>query len=178
MSRGLCQPASRAGDAEPDDQAGTFPLVESQMDRFLLATRLGYPDEATETVTRHLAGPGRTRLADADLLAGRPGARPGRGRRPPGIGVGRGLRRRRRAGLPVADPASASVRAREPPSRSWPPPGHTPIADAYVLPDDVKAVAISVLSHRLVTDAAPVGAFDAGIAVMQAILERVPSPRP
>ena len=33
----------------PIDQSGTFPLVESQMDRFLLATRLGYPDEATET---------------------------------------------------------------------------------------------------------------------------------
>jgi MoxR-like ATPase len=48
----------------------------------------------------------------------------------------------------------------------------------FVLPDDVKAVAISVLSHRLMTDAAPVGAFDAGIAVMQAILERVPAPRP
>ena len=48
----------------------------------------------------------------------------------------------------------------------------------FVLPDDVKAVAISVLAHRLVTDAAPVGAFDAGIAAVQAILERVPSPRP
>ena len=33
----------------PIDQSGTFPLVESQMDRFLLATRLGYPDETTET---------------------------------------------------------------------------------------------------------------------------------
>ncbi len=33
----------------PIGQAGTFPLVESQMDRFLLATRLGYPDAATET---------------------------------------------------------------------------------------------------------------------------------
>ena len=48
----------------------------------------------------------------------------------------------------------------------------------YLLPDDVKAVAASVLAHRLVTDAGPVGAFDAGVALVQAILERVPSPRP
>jgi MoxR-like ATPase len=49
---------------------------------------------------------------------------------------------------------------------------------AFVIPDDVKAVASSVLAHRLVTDAAPVGAFDAGISLVEAILERVPSPRP
>jgi MoxR-like ATPase len=49
---------------------------------------------------------------------------------------------------------------------------------AFVLPDDVKAVAPSVLAHRLVTDASPVGAFDAGVATVRAILERVPSPRP
>ena len=48
----------------------------------------------------------------------------------------------------------------------------------FVLPDDVKAVAVSVLAHRLVTDTASVGTFDAGIAAMQAILERVPAPRP
>lgn len=48
----------------------------------------------------------------------------------------------------------------------------------YVIPDDVKAVAASVLAHRLVTDAAPVGAFDVGLATVQAILERVASPRP
>lgn len=48
----------------------------------------------------------------------------------------------------------------------------------FVIPDDVKAVAVSVLAHRLVTDAGPVGAFDAGIAAVRAILEQVPSPRP
>jgi MoxR-like ATPase len=48
----------------------------------------------------------------------------------------------------------------------------------FVLPDDVKAVSVGVLAHRLVTDAAPVGAFEAGIVAVEAILERVPSPRP
>jgi MoxR-like ATPase len=32
----------------PSGQLGTFPLVESQLDRFALATPLGYPDEAIE----------------------------------------------------------------------------------------------------------------------------------
>jgi MoxR-like ATPase len=32
----------------PSDQIGTFPLPESQLDRFLLRIRLGYPDSAAE----------------------------------------------------------------------------------------------------------------------------------
>src|SRR5579872_1367539 len=32
----------------PYSQLGTFPLVESQLDRFALATAIGYPDAATE----------------------------------------------------------------------------------------------------------------------------------
>lgn len=33
----------------PLDHAGTFPLPESQLDRFSMRIRMGYPDEATET---------------------------------------------------------------------------------------------------------------------------------
>jgi len=32
----------------PSDQSGTFPLPESQLDRFLMRLSLGYPDEASE----------------------------------------------------------------------------------------------------------------------------------
>jgi hypothetical protein len=39
-------------------------------------------------------------------------------------------------------------------------------------------MAVSVLAHRLVTYAEPIGALDAGIAAVQGILERVPTPRP
>ena len=31
----------------PLSQLGTYPLVESQLDRFALATAIGYPDAAT-----------------------------------------------------------------------------------------------------------------------------------
>ena len=48
----------------PSSQVGTFPLPESQLDRFLLKIRLGYPDPAAEREL--LAGADRRRMA-ADL---------------------------------------------------------------------------------------------------------------
>ena len=32
----------------PQDQAGTYPPLESQLDRFLMRIELGYPDKITE----------------------------------------------------------------------------------------------------------------------------------
>ena len=32
----------------PTDQLGTYPLPESQLDRFLMCITLGYPDRASE----------------------------------------------------------------------------------------------------------------------------------
>jgi len=60
----------------PIDQTGTFPLVESQMDRFLLATRLGYPDEITETklAVSHGAQPLLSSLSPVCTPAGLAGA--------------------------------------------------------------------------------------------------------
>jgi len=164
----------------PIEQAGTFPLVESQMDRFLMATRLGYPDEATETrlAISHGAQPTLSSLSAVCT--------------PVGLAAAQAAV----AGLAVAPAiahyAVAIVRATrsDPLVRLGASPraaigllaaarAHAVTAGrSFVLPDDVKAVTPAVLAHRLVTDAAPVGAFDAGIAVMQAILERVPSPRP
>jgi MoxR-like ATPase len=164
----------------PIDQAGTFPLVESQMDRFLLATRLGYPDEVTETrlALSHGAQPSLASLS--------PVCTPG------GLAAAQATV----AALPVAPAvahyAVAIVRATrsDPLVRLGASPraaigllaaarAHAVISGrGYVLPDDVKAVTPGVLAHRLVTDAFPVGAFDTGIAIVEAILERVPSPRP
>ena len=47
----------------------------------------------------------------------------------------------------------------------------------YVLPDDVKTVAIPVLAHRIITDASGAGALEAGAAAVRHLLETVPSPR-
>jgi len=164
----------------PIDQAGTFPLVESQMDRFLLATRLGYPDEATETrlALSHGAQPSLASLAPVCTPAGLASAQAvvaavpvaptvasyavaivRASRADPVIRLGASPRAT--IGLLAAARAHAVIQGR-----------------SFVLPDDVKAVAVSVLAHRLVTDTGPVGAFEAGIAAVQAILDRVPSPRP
>jgi len=51
----------------PSDQIGTFPLPESQLDRFLMRIELGYPNEESE---RELikGGDRRLLLADADAV--------------------------------------------------------------------------------------------------------------
>ncbi len=164
----------------PIDQSGTFPLVESQMDRFLLATRLGYPDETTETrlAVSHGAQPSLSSLSPVCTPSGLKAAQVAvadvavtpavahyavaivrASRADPFVRLGASPRAA--IGLVASARAHAVIAGRD-----------------YVLPDDVKAVAVSVLAHRLVTDAAPAGAFEAGIAAVEAILERVPSPRP
>lgn len=164
----------------PIDQAGTFPLVESQMDRFLLATRLGYPDELTETRLA-LAKGAQPSLASLAAVC-----------TPETLGAAQAAVGDVEVAAPVAAYAVALVRASrdEPLVRLGASPraaiGLVAAARAYavvagrsyVLPGDVKAVAIAVLAHRLVTDAGPVGALDAGIAAVGALLERVAAPRP
>ncbi len=51
----------------PADQIGTFPLPESQLDRFLMRLELGYPDESSER-SLLLGSDRRTLLADLDAV--------------------------------------------------------------------------------------------------------------
>lgn len=46
----------------PGDQIGTFPLPESQLDRFLMRVEIGYPDEASER--KIIAGENRRLMID------------------------------------------------------------------------------------------------------------------
>jgi len=164
----------------PIDQAGTYPLVESQMDRFLLATRLGYPDADTET-SLALSHGAQPRLSDlrpvcspellaavqevvSDLTLTNDVARYAvsivrASREAPGVRLGGSPRAA--IALLAAARANAVVRGR-----------------TYVLPDDVKAVAISVLAHRLVTESSGAGALESGAAAVRHLLDAVPSPRP
>ena len=48
VTRKLPQPFFVIGTQNPSDQLGTYPLPESQLDRFLLRVTLGYPDRASE----------------------------------------------------------------------------------------------------------------------------------
>ena len=71
----LPQPFFVIATQNPFHQVGTFPLPESQLDRFLMCIRLGYPDRAAER--QLLAGEARREMlrsleaaaAPADLLA-------------------------------------------------------------------------------------------------------------
>ena len=47
-------------------------------------------------------------------------------------------------------------------------------ARAFVTPDDVKAVAVACLAHRLLTDEG----VEQGVAVVRGLLDSTPAPRP
>ncbi len=59
-SRALPEPFFVIATQNPAYQVGTFPLPESQLDRFLMRVRMGYPDEAAERAL--LAGQDRRDL--------------------------------------------------------------------------------------------------------------------
>lgn len=63
QTRKLEDPFFVIGTQNPLDQAGTFPLPESQLDRFMMKIKLGYPDEQAER--QLLAGQNRHELLKA-----------------------------------------------------------------------------------------------------------------
>lgn len=69
QTRALPEPFFVIATQNPSYQIGTFPLPESQLDRFLMRLELGYPDRAAERAL--LAGGGRREQADelAPLLS-------------------------------------------------------------------------------------------------------------
>ncbi|MFJ7566925.1 AAA family ATPase [Herminiimonas sp. NPDC097707] len=75
VTRNLPQPFFVIATQNPTHQIGTFPLPESQMDRFLMCLSLGYPDAASERALlmgedrRTLLKAMRMAMQPADLLA-------------------------------------------------------------------------------------------------------------
>ena len=63
-TRALDQPFFVIATQNPIEQTGTFPLPESQLDRFLMRIDLGYPNRAAE---KRLLSQGETRSSLADL---------------------------------------------------------------------------------------------------------------
>jgi MoxR-like ATPase len=168
----------------PIEQEGTYLLPEAQLDRFLFKVVIGYPsrDEERDVVRRHGHRTTMPRLADFDLQ--------------PVADLGLLIAMRQvvqqiRASDAILDYIVDLVRAtRERPSIAF---GASPRAATmlttasrayaalagrdYVLPDDIKALAVPALRHRLVL--AP-GAEIEGLtteAVVRQILDQVPVPR-
>jgi MoxR-like ATPase len=165
----------------PAGQAGTYPLVESQVDRFLLSTHLGYPDEETEITlaqgrgTRsaldHLSPictPGELAavqrqiaesVAVVDEVARYAVALVRASRTAPGVRLGASPRAA--IGLLAAARARAVIGGR-----------------GYVTPADVQEIAPSCLAHRLVTDGGGAASTTIGRQIVARLLDTVAVPRP
>jgi MoxR-like ATPase len=160
----------------PIGQLGTYPLIESQLDRFGLATSIGYPDAEVETrLVLHNGG----RYA---LDALRPVCTPAH--------WGRVIEATAAVQVvqPVAEYAVALVRATR--SVGTVRLGASPRAAislirsaqayailanrAYVTPEDIQAVAVACLAHRLVAEP---GGDDSRTLVGQ-LVAATPVPRP
>ena len=138
--------------ANPVEYEGTYPLPEAQLDRFLLRLGVGYPDRGRRGrgAARRLAPPARRRDGRA-VRRRRAAARAAGGRR----GGGRRRRRRRLLRRPRrGDPPAPAVEVGASPRGSL---ALLLVARAlavldgrdYVIPEDVKAVAVPALAHRL-----------------------------
>ena len=153
MTRHLPDPFMVFATQNPSDQSGTFLLPESQLDRFLICTGIGYPPEHLERGI--IAGGGiRERLegmtpaaSTADILAARMNVETGiylsdkvvgyiyalvAATRSHGM-IQTGLSTRAAISLAQAARAAAFLEGRD-----------------YVAPDDVKGIAVAVCAHRLV----------------------------
>ena len=165
--------------ANPIEYEGTYPLPEAQLDRFLLRVSFGYPtsDEEYAVVTRRLDRRREEVLLDritdaAGVLAMQEAVE--------GVvvdeSVGRycvalvvatrehpdvltGSSPRGSLGLVLAARAFALLRGRD-----------------YVIPEDVKAVARSVLSHRITVKPELWMTQASGRRVVDAVLGQVPTP--
>ena len=174
-TRALPEPFFVIGTQNPSDQLGTYPLPESQLDRFLLRITLGYPDRASERAL--LAGEDR-RQASARLQPVM---------RPPELQAAQALVQQVHASDPLLDYLQALIAATR--SGQWFVDGLSPRAGIavlrvskaralmagrdYVAPDDVQAILPQAIGHRLV----PLPASGRGpIEQVRAMVEAVPIP--
>jgi MoxR-like ATPase len=175
----LPQPHLVIATQNPHSQRGTFPLVESQLDRFAMATSIGYPDAAHE-VQLALHGGGTYALTELGAVC---------------TPEEWGRAQRATESVPVQEAVAAYAVELCRASRTAPGVhlGASPRAAiwliraaqahavlderGYVAPDDVKAVAVECLSHRILTVEADGGTGQA-TAVIRELLETTPAPRP
>ncbi len=183
-ARALPEPFVVVATQNPIEYEGTYPLPEAQIDRFLFKLLVGYPDQEQErtVLARHDAGmdPHDPESAGVEPVAG-----------PAELEAGRRAAGRVRVDAGVRDYIVALARAtRESPSLELgvSPRGSTMLLHAakawawlsdkpFVTPDEVKAVTLPALRHRVVLrpEAELEGVTSDG--VLRGLLEAVPVPR-
>jgi len=175
----LPQPHMVIATQNPRSQRGTFPLVESQLDRFAIATAIGYPD-ATQEAQLALHAGGTYALADlqpvctpADWLQAQ--------RATESVAVQQSI-----AGYAVeicraTRTAPGVLVGASPRAAIWlirSAQAHAVLSSRnYVVPDDVKAVAEACLAHRLMTVEGD-DSIEHSAALIRQLLEATPAPRP
>ena len=175
QTRPLPQPFFVIGTQNPSDQLGTYPLPESQLDRFLLRITLGYPDRAAE---RALLTGGDRRVAAQQLQAVL---------KPAELQQAQQAVLAVRASEPLLDYLQALIAASR--SGTWFVEGLSPragiavlrVAKAralmagrdYVAPDDIQAILPQAIAHRL----QPVSGAGCGpVEQVKAMVEATPIP--
>ncbi|MBX9628088.1 MAG: MoxR family ATPase [Gemmataceae bacterium] len=178
VTRPLGPPFLVVATQNPHEFEGTFPLPESQLDRFLLRVRPGYPDRDTERaiLTQHRAGEPAEGLQPVVTAAAVSAlqARVREVRVDPAIAdyvldlveasrshpdLALGASTRAALGLYRAAQAHALTDGRD-----------------YAVPDDVKALAEPVLAHRLVARGWSGGGHPDAGPVVREVLEKVKVP--
>ena len=175
-TRDLPEPFFVVATQNPADQIGTFPLPESQLDRFLMRIELGYPDENSEREL--ITGQDRRQMLESSVAVANPAMLLALQKAVTGI----------RMNDPLVDYIQALVRfSRESPDIDvgLSPRGAQALAAAArahafverhsgVFPDDVQAVFEAVVAHRL-KPAANTG-FRSAREIARHVLESVAIP--
>jgi len=165
VTRPLPQPFLVIATQNPVEMVGTYPLPESQLDRFLFTSDVGYPPATIETaIFRH--GSVRAERITAARRSVRQDVQLGErvadylfrlvdaSRRHPLVAAGISTR----GGIGLADAA-----------RAW----AWLEGRGYVMPEDVQAVAVAVGAHRLLLKEEGADKRD----LLRALLQEVPVPR-
>ena len=174
-TRALPRPFFVIATQNPTDQLGTYPLPESQLDRFLMCITLGYPDRASERAL--LAGEDRRGAIERlqPLMS------------PEALVVAQQQVHGVHASPALLDYLQALIAATR--SGQWFVEGLSPRAGIawlraararalmaqrdYVAPDDLQAIAAQTIAHRLVPAS---GAGRGRAEQVRAMLESIPLP--
>jgi len=163
----------------PHEFEGTYPLPESQLDRFLIRVKIGYPDRESERaiLTQHRGGEPvddvKPVLTPADILALQAQTR--------SVRVDSAIadyildlanQTRAHADLQLGASTRATIalyRAAQALAVTF--------GREYVVPDDVKRLAEPVLAHRLLTRGWTQGGHPDAAPVVREILTRIKVPK-
>ncbi len=163
----------------PSDYAGTYPLPEAQLDRFMVRVSLGYPDEASELDIlysqndHHPLDDLHPVVSVEDVLAIQDAVKHVHIDRTIGDYIVRLTHQTRsdarlRVGL---SPRGSLALYRTSQARAW------MAGRTFVLPEDVRALAVPVLAHRLILDTKARYSGAQSSDVINELLESVAVPR-